>query len=143
MFTQIVVAVDQSDHAERAILAACNLARVYDASLHLVHAAHAAQDAVAVGADVYVAFPSDVDDAEDQAVMTAAAATAQAQGVMPASQRVGQGGAADLVIAVAAEVGADLIVVGRRGLGGFGSMMLGSTSLRISHLATCAVLTVK
>jgi nucleotide-binding universal stress UspA family protein len=37
----------------------------------------------------------------------------------------------------------DLIVLGRRGLGTFTGLLLGSTTTKVSQLAPCAVLTVK
>ena len=38
------------------------------------------------------------------------------------------------------EIGADLIVTGRRGLSGISSFVLGSTTQRVNHLAKCACL---
>ncbi len=48
----------------------------------------------------------------------------------------------DGVLAYAADVDAEVIVVGSRGLGDFRSMMLGSTSHKIIQGATCDVLVV-
>jgi nucleotide-binding universal stress UspA family protein len=49
----------------------------------------------------------------------------------------------DAVVSYAEGVGADLIVVGNRGRGALASLMLGSTSQRILHIAHCDVLVVK
>jgi nucleotide-binding universal stress UspA family protein len=144
MFSNIVVAVDQSEHAMRALAAACNLAKHYDSKLHLLHSPQLAPQALAVGAGAYVAYatPEEV-AAAGAAVMAVAVKQAETMGITPASQNIGEGAAAEDTIALADKLSADLIVVGRRGLGGFGSMMLGSTSLKIAHLAPCAILTVK
>jgi nucleotide-binding universal stress UspA family protein len=48
---------------------------------------------------------------------------------------------ADALLAQGAE--ADLIVVGRRGLGGFRSLLLGSVSQQVVHYATCPVVVVQ
>jgi nucleotide-binding universal stress UspA family protein len=47
------------------------------------------------------------------------------------------------VVAAAEKAGADLIVVGARGLGKFKRVLLGSVSERVIHNATCPVLVVK
>jgi nucleotide-binding universal stress UspA family protein len=50
--------------------------------------------------------------------------------------------AADTVAEVAAELGADLIVCGTRGLGAFPGAFLGSFTQRLLHIADCPVLAV-
>ena len=52
-----------------------------------------------------------------------------------------QGQAADALLAQAEE--ADLIVVGRRGLGGFKSLLLGSVSQQVVQHASCPVVVVR
>ena len=49
----------------------------------------------------------------------------------------------DQIVDYAESIGAALIVVGSRGFGDLKSLLLGSTSHRVSHLATCDVLIVK
>ena len=53
-----------------------------------------------------------------------------------------RGDPAEKVVARAKELGADLIVTGRRGLGNLGALIQGSTTQRIGHLAETACLTV-
>jgi len=64
-------------------------------------------------------------------------------GVRPVRTDVAVGDPATMIVAAAREASADLIVIGRRGLGGVGSALLGSVSLKVGHLAECACLTVK
>jgi len=52
------------------------------------------------------------------------------------------GDAADAIIDVAEEVGADLIMVGNKGMTGAKRFLLGSVPNKISHHATCSVLIV-
>lgn len=56
---------------------------------------------------------------------------------------VEEGDPADAVTAWARERDADLIVCGRRGLGRWKSLLLGSTSSKIAQLSECSCLTVK
>lgn len=50
---------------------------------------------------------------------------------------------ADAVVAIAREEGADILVIGSRGLGRIKGMLLGSVSQKVVHDAPCAVLVVK
>jgi nucleotide-binding universal stress UspA family protein len=48
----------------------------------------------------------------------------------------------EAIITVAKEIGADLIVMGTRGLSGFKHVMVGSVAERTVRLAPCPVMTV-
>lgn len=52
------------------------------------------------------------------------------------------GSPVDVVLAVADEVGADLIVLGSRGIGGAPALLLGSTSSQVAQRAACPVVIV-
>ena len=56
---------------------------------------------------------------------------------------VHEGDPASAILAVAKEADADLIVMGRRGLGDLAGLLLGSVSQKVTHLAECACLTVR
>ena len=53
------------------------------------------------------------------------------------------GNPGSMIVGEAKEAEIDLIVLGRRGLGQFTGLLVGSTTTRVSQLAECAVLTVK
>jgi nucleotide-binding universal stress UspA family protein len=75
---------------------------------------------------------------------SAVEATVAALGLDTAETRVESGGDASSVIcSVAAELGADVIVVGQRGLGFVRRALLGSVSSRVVQNAGCAVLVVR
>lgn len=75
------------------------------------------------------------------AYLNEACAVLQARGIMVAS-RVVAGDPADVIVQVAAEENADLIVTGSRGHNLAKRMFLGSVSTDILHHASCAVLLV-
>jgi nucleotide-binding universal stress UspA family protein len=58
-------------------------------------------------------------------------------------QDAAHGQVAKAIVDAAAAEGADLIVVGSRGLSGLPAFLLGSVSSRVLHLATCPVLVVR
>jgi nucleotide-binding universal stress UspA family protein len=85
-------------------------------------------------------------DQEDKSTATAnverALAVFRAAGV-PATGHTASGKLHESILAVGHEVDADLIVVGRRGIGGAERLLLGSTSERVSGYADCPVLIVR
>ena len=144
MFKNITVAVDGSDHANRAIQIACDLAKHYDGQIHLVHTPEVPTTGMAVGYGAVEIPPSVEAIAEaGKVVMADATKAVQDTGLQPASTFVRHGAAATETVAVAEETKSDLIVAGRRGRGSVASLVLGSTSLQIAHDAPCAFMTVK
>ena len=53
------------------------------------------------------------------------------------------GNVASKIVEFSQENDVDLIVMGRRGLGDLGGLLMGSVSHKVCHLADCACLTVK
>ncbi|HEX5614518.1 MAG TPA: universal stress protein [Acidimicrobiia bacterium] len=135
MTTKIVVGVDGSDSASRAIEWCARTARALDAEVIAVHAVE--EPVYPVPTLAYVAVPPLSDEAraellqllEEQwcAPLRAAAVTYRAELV--------DGPAASALVQVAESEGADLLVTGRRGRGGFAELVLGSTSHHLTHHA--------
>ena len=86
--------------------------------------------------------PEEVDEACDQIVNSAKAIVEQNNLKSFTHSHATRGDPAAQIIACAEAGGADLIVTGRRGFGGVGSPLQGSTSLSVNHLAKCACLLV-
>ena len=78
-----------------------------------------------------------------QRIVAEAELTAKQAGVKDVRTRVEDGDAATRIMETAKEEGADLIVLGRRGLGLLQGLLMGSVSSKVTHLADCACLTVK
>lgn len=64
-------------------------------------------------------------------------------GVEQVTTQVIDGKPAENIIVAAEHENADLIVMGRRGLGDIAGLLMGSVSHKVTHLADCACLTVK
>ncbi|MEL6840740.1 MAG: universal stress protein [Pseudomonadota bacterium] len=146
MFKTIVVAVDGSDCSKKAVDAACDIATAGDGKLIIVHAPQAETTAFVVGGPVgyheLLTAPSHAELEETgNKIIAEAAAIAKEKGCSPETD-MHIGDPVRHVLGIAKTKDADLIVMGRRGLGAVASLFLGSTSQRIQHHATCACLTV-
>lgn len=143
MFKKITVGLDGSETSENALRIACDLAQKYGGQMHIVHTPQVETVAYAVGAGAVVITPSQEElDAAGAKVIEKGVAIAKECGQKVAKTHMTHGNAADQILHCAEDWGADLIVTGRRGLGGFASLVMGSTSQRVGHLAKCACLTI-
>ena len=77
---------------------------------------------------------------EDVDATLRGAAEAAREGGVEAETYARQGDPADAILDVAEEQGADLIVVGNKGMTGARRFLLGSVPNRVSHHAPCSVL---
>jgi nucleotide-binding universal stress UspA family protein len=69
--------------------------------------------------------------------------SAQRKGVETVNTVRAEGNVADNILKTAKERGANLIVVGSRGMGALGEVFLGSVSHKVNQLSDISVLTVK
>ena len=147
MFNKIVVGIDGSEAAEAALRLACDLAQKYDSELHLVHTPQRHPVAFPVGAvagyhDLTTMPSSSEAQAAAEIVVKSGKKIVQELGRTIKQTYTQVGNPADELVACAEGCAADLIITGRRGLGNVGSLLQGSTSLRVNHLAKCACLSV-
>ena len=138
----IVVGVDGSDGAQEALCVAVQEARLRGAGLRVVTAWHIPARAYGAGGAAFSPGidPADFKDSASAALETALAALGrQANGVQ--IERVARRGQPALVLLEEAR-GADMLVVGSRGHGGFVGLLLGSVSHQCALHAACPVLIV-
>lgn len=137
---RVVVGVDGSDYGARALRWAIDEARRRSAELQVVHAWHYPY----IGVDIagFTATPSVLEGAEKAArqVLDDAALVASHAGIGNVERSLVSGSAASALIEAAK--GADLLVVGSRGHGGFVGLLLGSVSQQVAHHAPCPVVIV-
>jgi nucleotide-binding universal stress UspA family protein len=141
MFRKLVVGSDGSARAERAVQEAVDLAKSQGAELHLV-AVFGENERHWESIESSSKIQSVSLRGAAESVLARSAAKAAEQGV-----RVGysahEGEPAEVLLEVAAEQGADLIVIGNKGMTGAGRFLQGSVPNKISHHADCSVLVVR
>ncbi|MCD6728348.1 MAG: universal stress protein [Solirubrobacteraceae bacterium] len=145
MLSVIVVGTDGSDTASEAVRQSIELAARLGARLEVV----SAYEPVA-GSRLRVEAqqaPTDVEwsinPREDVDANLAAAAVQAEQAGVPVATYARQGDPADAILDVAEETGADLIVVGNKGMTGAKRFLLGSVPNKVSHHAPCSVLIIR
>jgi nucleotide-binding universal stress UspA family protein len=146
MFSSIVVGTDGSQTAREAVGQAVEMAKRLDASLHVVSAYEpvsgqglrdAPATSLAPDPQWVIRLREEVD-----ATLEEAAAIARAAGVV-VSVYARQGDAADAILDVAEERGADLVIIGNKGMTGAKRFLLGSVPNKVSHYAPCAVMIIR
>jgi nucleotide-binding universal stress UspA family protein len=141
MYESIVVGTDGSDTSKRAVAEATRLAELMKGTVHLVSAYEPLRGARISGAPegaakVWAVRP----DAQVESIVEQAAAGVRMRDLDVKSHTL-TGDPADALLEIAEREGADLIVVGNRGMHGV-SRMLGSVPNKVSHRAQCHVLIV-
>ena len=133
---RIVVGVDGSDVAQAALAFALDESRLRGAALDVVLAWHEPYTAASLAL-----IAPDPGVYNDAAVRTLddVLASADVAGV-DVKKHIERGGPAEALLRIAE--GADLLVVGSRGHGGFTGLLLGSVSQQVVHHATCPVVVV-
>ena len=145
MLKKVLVAVDGSAHAKRAVTFAAEIAHRFDAQLVLMHVMrHQGSDNV----------PDSLKELEHiehirvteadmlrnvaQSIVSEAHDLAGSVGKMQIEDVVLDGDPASRIVAYCAENDVDLVVLGRRGLGSWTGLLMGSVSQKVSTMAPCA-----
>ena len=138
MIRRILVPVDGSEHAFKAIDFASVLANQSDATVHLLHVAKIegipnalldymrSEGIKETPQAVYAQIAADK-------ILIPAQDEAKRKGINHVEATCLQGDPAEEIINYAADGEFDLIVMGSRGLGGLKSLMMGSVSSKVSH----------
>jgi nucleotide-binding universal stress UspA family protein len=137
MFDRVLVGADDSSTARRAVEAAAEIAAMSHAELHIASAQDPQSfNASSPGEKVdTLSTEGDVDS-----LLQVLAFIAQRHG-LTAVLHPSRGDPADALVRIADEIGADLIVVGNRGMKGM-RRVLGSVPNSVAHDANCSVLIV-
>jgi len=146
MYGVIVVGTDGSDTAREAVRQAGELAKALGSRILLVSAyepvpeSRLSQERTELPEDVsWVVNPRE----DVQGVLDEEAERVTAGGIDDVETFAREGDPADAILDVAEEKGADLIVVGNKGMTGARRFLLGSVPNKVSHHAPCNVMIVR
>lgn len=173
MIDTVVVAVDGSEHGEKAVSFAADLARKHEARLMLVHALlSASATGVLRAVAERLGFSDDIEDdlvsAEEAMLQTAMPGEAAMVPIVPddvlkkagtlilektksaiesglpnVETLVSDDDPAAAIVKCAEDSNADIVVIGSRGFGRVKGLMLGSVSQKVLQDVPCACLVVK
>jgi nucleotide-binding universal stress UspA family protein len=142
--TKIVVGTDGSATAERAVHKATALAKAVGAELIIVSAYNnrAPAGVAAAGISIDSGWVAAAQDAADK-VAKDAAGRAKSDGVTSVSYQAVAGDASEALIHVTQEQGADLLVVGSKGMQSTARFLLGPIANKVSRKVDCDLLIVE
>ena len=149
--TKILVAIDGSDHAWKALDLAIEIAKGRQAQLIALHVVdfEPLPDALREFARVEH-IPLDEERARyhsslgvGDALAQRAARVAREKGLTAVTPRSAEGRPANTILEVAKDENVDMIVLGSRGLSEPKALFLGSVSHKVANLAECTCVTVK
>lgn len=150
MFKHILVPVDGSAHAQRAVGIAADLAQRYGADLTLIHVLtrvgdySVPQELKAFEQIEHMRVTThDLIESLGRKILVSAEERAREKGVADCKQLLESGDPARLIQHAVETQAVDLIVMGRRGLGDLGGLLLGSVSHKVAQAVDCCCLTVK
>jgi nucleotide-binding universal stress UspA family protein len=137
MFERMMVAVDGSPKSDKTIRVAIDLARRYHSEVTVVHVREYERYE---GTDVDLGPPIPAEQLVETVLASFRDSGVEARGTI---RRVDPGHTADQIVEVAAESGADLIVMGSRGMSEWQSLLLGGVANKVVHQAACPILLVR
>ncbi len=139
---KILVPMDFSEDSEAALGKAIEFAKVFGASIHLLHVF---EYPTYVGTPWGTSFPPGAfSEVRTRAAAFLAERTekVEAEGIQATAESE-EGRPSEVIVAVAERIDADLIAMGTRGLTGVRHVLLGSVAERTLRHAPCPVMTVK
>ena len=150
MIKTILVPTDGSEHAEKAVALAADLAKKYDSKLLLLHVMkELGSDRIPEGLREYAraehieVTERDILESVARQIVRKAEVVARDHEAPDIQSALEFGDPAASILDSATKSDADLIVMGTRGLGDLQGMLLGSVSHKVCHLADCSCVTVK
>lgn len=138
MFKKILVPVDGSVYANKAIDYACDIANKFKSELTFICIV---PPPIIFGAEAGIIDFKPLENA-GKTILNSSSKLAAIKGFKPIL-RLETGQAADKIIQIAKDEEFELIIIGSRGMSAVKSFLLGSVSDKVSHHASCPVLIVR
>jgi len=137
----IIVGVDGSGHSQRALVQAIKEAAVHHAPLTVI-TVHQAIMGFGGSPVFYPEDPVETERTREAVQAETDKALAEAGGPRPESVTVKAVHGFPPEVLIQASRDADMVVLGSRGTGGFGVLVMGSVTSQVAHHASCPVLIV-
>jgi nucleotide-binding universal stress UspA family protein len=143
VLSKILVGVDGSQPAKKALEHASNLASKYNSELYIVHTTEEFGDSMHVQRlEQHHSYVNEV-RRYSKALLNESESKAKELGVTKIYTIREEGNAAEKILETANNKGIDTIVLGSRGLSAAKEFLLGSVSHKVSHHAKCTVVIVR
>ena len=141
MIKKILLPTDGSEHAEKTIHFAIDMAKSLGASLDVMYAYQPAPFLRKRAAAMMEEYRNILEE-DAKEVVTDVANRLKTEGLTVTAVVV-EGPAAEAILRAADEIKPDLIIMGSRGEGGFADMLLGGVAEHVIHYSKVPVLVVK
>ncbi|NIR29973.1 MAG: universal stress protein [Gammaproteobacteria bacterium] len=148
MNNKMLVPLDGSKHAFKALEYACDLAEKYGSTVTLLHVVVSREIPEAVRQYVEVEHIEEppgyvYEQMVAENVLGEGERRAREHGVKGVRKVIEHGDPTETILGVAKNEGCDAIVMGTRGLSDIRGLVVGSVAHKVSHLAPCTVITVR
>jgi nucleotide-binding universal stress UspA family protein len=147
LISKVLVAIDGSECADKALVFALDLADKFSASVLIVNVLelpvfNAPAEPLTTSTNIFGAV-KDLRKAHMELLARAEGKAKQLKPNVQVSTELREGNPAAQIVAATSEGGFDVIALGHGGEGRLRELFLGGTSERVAHQARCAVLIVK
>lgn len=141
-YTNIIVGTDGSDTSLKAVRTAASLARVYDSTLTIVSAYHGDSNSLLDVRHTDVSALPVVSETRANEYLEEAGRIARDEGADPIHLKARAGSAVQILTDVVDETGADLIVIGNKGVNTITGRVFGNIPTEVTRRADVDVMLV-
>ena len=138
LYMNILVPLDGSDYSKKALLQACDMAKIYQAHLILVYVVEKSHSLNLLDRNEYLKMLRKF----GEKVLIKGKETAKTKGI-DATTIMKEGNITNEIVKLSKSKKCNLIIIGNKGLGATARFFLGSVSNKLANSSPCSVLIVK